>query len=88
MGLNRSGRAGAQTAQLGEGEGVRSADRSHVTSGAHDGIGQGEAAGAGRERILEGFGFELRGAAEFPLIVGEEFHLVLFGFSDGIVLID
>ena len=43
------------------------------SAGAHDRATQGEAAGFRREGFFKRFGFEASRAAEFPLIVGEEF---------------
>ena len=87
LGLRGFFAARLQAAQLSEGERVGPADGSHVPGGAHDAVGQREAAGFGRERVLKGFGLEPRGTAEFPLIVGEDLDLVSLGFGGRGVLV-
>ncbi len=76
-----------EAVQLSEGQRIRSANGGHVARGSHDAVGQREAAGHRRQRILQGFILQPGSAAELPLIMGEEFYLVRFGFGGGAVLI-
>ena len=73
---------GLQPAQFGEGKSIRPANRGHIAGGAHHGVSQREAAGFGRQRIFQGFIFQPCGAPDFPLIVGEQFDLMIFRFAN------
>ncbi len=77
---------GLQPAQFGKGKSIRPANRSDIAGGAHHGVSQREAAGFGGQRVFEGFGFQPRRAPEFPLIVGQQFDLMIFGFANRGVL--